>query len=154
MLQESTSANDTGPFLWATDFSACEIHRQLIEMLDEVLRVQHLRKQRRECENAPTSAIPIALVVPAGEWRLRAHREWRRLGVAHSSAVRKLKLLFVNGSECRSPVCSAAEFLNLYQYRTSASFCLGIVLESSATQCNKDATPTIVMTSGNFTYSY
>jgi len=46
--------------------------------------------------------------------------------------MRKLKLLFVNGSECKSPICSATEFLSLYQYRTSASFCLGIVLESSA----------------------
>jgi len=67
MLQESTSANDSGRFLWATDVSACEIHRQLIEMHDDVLRVQRLRKRRRKCENAPTSAMPIALVVPAGK---------------------------------------------------------------------------------------
>jgi len=45
MLQESTSANDTGRFLWVTDVPACEIHLQLIEMHDDdVLRVQHLRK--------------------------------------------------------------------------------------------------------------
>jgi hypothetical protein len=68
MLQESTSAKDNGRFLWATDVSACEIHRQLIEMHDnDVLRVQHLRKRRRECENAATSAMAIASVVPAGE---------------------------------------------------------------------------------------
>jgi len=68
LLQESTNANDTGRFLWATDVLACEIHRQLIEMLDYVvLRVQHLRKQHRDCNNAPTSAMPIALVVPAGK---------------------------------------------------------------------------------------
>ena len=42
MLQESTSANDTGQFSWATDVSACAIHRQLIEMHDEdVLTVQY-----------------------------------------------------------------------------------------------------------------
>ena len=126
MLQESTIAIDTGRFLWATDLSACEIHRHLIEMHDDdVLRVQRLRKRHRECENAPPSAMPFALFVPAGEWRQRTHREWRSLGVPHSTSVSKLKLLFVNGSECKSPICSTTEFLNLYQYRTSVSFLLG-----------------------------
>jgi len=105
MLQESNSANDTGRFLWARDVSACEIHRQLIEVHgDDVLRVQHLRKRRRECENAPTSTMPIALVVPAGKCRLRTRREWGRLGVPHSTSMSTLKLLFVNGDRCKNPI--------------------------------------------------
>lgn len=49
------------------------------------------------------------------------------------SAVMKMKWLFMQGFECKSPISTVVEFLSLCQDRRDASTCLGSKMNSKDT---------------------
>ena len=135
-------------FLWAKLFSPHQNFLPPVFMCGHgVMGAQHDRKWRGDFENGQTDTHDNRTIQPSmsrtdvntGQVEESILENWHIWEIAYSIIMRKWKWMSVNGCECKRSVSTVTEFLNPWQYRTSALVCLEItsILKNNDTSWRK-----------------